>query len=327
MVVVLSLIGSVNGDFNDILNVSLCDSTFFVLSDLGAWHGLAAPCFSQSKNVLPPAIAGPFIHGGEGLIAESLFQLQLSVAGQPVHPLGGGAVLTPGNLASNATYNGGLVATISTVFISNRTAALQVNISNQGTTPATLSWAIVGTVDIAKSPHVAAAGSAVTVAFDASGAMVVVQFDSSALAGLSVAGNAYTARFGPAAVAPGQHVLAHATMAFVFSPAEAAAASSLSTQFFQSPFGYLQSAAARWSDLVAKATSGVPPTLERLAVKALMTLMTNWRGASGAYLHDGLYPSFRNYAGFWAWDSWKHARALALVAPALALSQARQHIS
>lgn len=42
-------------------------------------------------------------------------------------------------------------------------------------------------------------------------------------------------------------------------------------------------------------------------------------------LHDGVVPSHAvgYFMGFWAWDSWKHAAALADFAPELAKNQVR----
>lgn len=54
-------------------------------------------------------------------------------------------------------------------------------------------------------------------------------------------------------------------------------------------------------------------TYYQLAQKSLLTLQNNWRTASGGLNYDGFFPSY-NYKwfyGFWAWDSWKHAVAVA----------------
>lgn len=60
-----------------------------------------------------------------------------------------------------------------------------------------------------------------------------------------------------------------------------------------------------------------------LVNKSLMTLQNNWRSASGELNYDGLFPSYHYYwfHGFWAWDSWKHAYALAEFYPELAKKQ------
>ncbi len=58
---------------------------------------------------------------------------------------------------------------------------------------------------------------------------------------------------------------------------------------------------------------------KRLAVKCIVTLISNWRSAARDLKHDGVFPSVA-FHGFWAWDSWKHAAALAAFHPQLALS-------
>ena len=62
-----------------------------------------------------------------------------------------------------------------------------------------------------------------------------------------------------------------------------------------------------------------------LAAKCIRTLVTNWRGAAGELPYDGLFPSYAysGFHGFWAWDSWKHAVALATFEPELAKNQIR----
>lgn len=87
---------------------------------------------------------------------------------------------------------------------------------------------------------------------------------------------------------------------------------------------------SRWRDYVDHALAAIDPRLpadasRRLAVKAVETLIGNWRAPRGDLRHDGLLPSASDpeYDGFWAWDSWKHAIALARFAPELAKSQVR----
>ncbi len=62
-----------------------------------------------------------------------------------------------------------------------------------------------------------------------------------------------------------------------------------------------------------------------LASKCILTLQNNWRSAAGELEHAGLFPSYhyRWFHGFWAWDSWKHAVALARYDPELAKDQIR----
>ncbi len=50
-----------------------------------------------------------------------------------------------------------------------------------------------------------------------------------------------------------------------------------------------------------------------IQVKSIETLIGNWRSPAGAIKSHGVSPSVtaRWFNGFWAWDSWKHAAALA----------------
>lgn len=69
----------------------------------------------------------------------------------------------------------------------------------------------------------------------------------------------------------------------------------------------------------------MPEAYNRIAVKAVVTLIANWRSARGDLFHDGVVPSHAvgYFVGFWGWDSWKHAVALARFAPDLAKDQVR----
>lgn len=62
-----------------------------------------------------------------------------------------------------------------------------------------------------------------------------------------------------------------------------------------------------------------------LAAKCIQTLLNNWRSPYGEFKYSGVYPSYyQNYFnGNWAWDSWKHAVALASFTPEVAKDQIR----
>ncbi|MBS2212899.1 hypothetical protein KEM09_15885 [Carboxylicivirga mesophila] len=64
---------------------------------------------------------------------------------------------------------------------------------------------------------------------------------------------------------------------------------------------------------------------DKLAVKSLLTLMHNWRSAAGDIYHQGIVPSYAAsyFQGLWAWDSWKHAVAIAPFEGELAKDQIR----
>ncbi len=125
--------------------------------------------------------------------------------------------------------------------------------------------------------------------------------------------------------------------------------SSLEARFLADPEEVLAGNWARWSGWLARVLAAVrgagsesggapdgaaadssallsdPDLSPRVAVKAVETLISNWRSPRGHLYHDGLFPSYayRGFYGIWSWDSWKHARALALFAPDLARDQLR----
>lgn len=91
------------------------------------------------------------------------------------------------------------------------------------------------------------------------------------------------------------------------------------------PIEIFEENAARWDRYLqtyfSKANAGTLSESEKkLAVKSIMTLITNWRSTSRDLLYDGLFPStsYQGFYGFWSWDSWKHAAALSLIDTSLA---------
>jgi putative isomerase len=70
--------------------------------------------------------------------------------------------------------------------------------------------------------------------------------------------------------------------------------------------------------------SGIPTDkLKLLAEKCIFTLLNNRQGPEGGLKHEGIYPSYTGFTGFWAWDSWKQAYALAGIASELAKNNIR----
>ncbi|MEI7724442.1 MAG: class D beta-lactamase [Bacteroidota bacterium] len=90
--------------------------------------------------------------------------------------------------------------------------------------------------------------------------------------------------------------------------------------------GRFLAAMGRWKASGAKrpAFTGKNGSMyDSLARKCIFTLMNNRQGPSGALKHEGVYPSYLGFTGFWAWDSWKHAYALSAIDPELAKNSIR----
>lgn len=99
------------------------------------------------------------------------------------------------------------------------------------------------------------------------------------------------------------------------------------------PATILAQAIARWNkylqvviDKVDTDTIG-DVNMQWVAVKAVQTLIYNWRFIPG-YPYDGVLPSYTGYSrGMWSWDTYKQAVGMVLFAPELAKEQLRLLVS
>lgn len=66
-------------------------------------------------------------------------------------------------------------------------------------------------------------------------------------------------------------------------------------------------------------------SIRLLADKCIFTLLNNRQVPIGGLMHEGIFPSYsyKDFNGFWAWDSWKHAYALAEINSELAKNSIR----
>lgn len=150
------------------------------------------------------------------------------------------------------------------------------------------------------------------------GEVVVVVFPKSF--DLTVDGNSYTAK--SKKTSDTEYLL----ISFYNNRKEYDLAAATSIQILENPLKSINQTKKRWNDYLTKVLrNDRSETYNRIAVKSAVTLLSNWRAAKGDILRDGVIPSHsnRNFNGFWAWDSWKHATALAHFAPQLAKDQVR----
>lgn len=114
---------------------------------------------------------------------------------------------------------------------------------------------------------------------------------------------------------------------YVHSSADASRFEQSRQALLADPASHFDDSIRRWEDYLAHGLSnqGIPESERRIAVKAMETLNGNWRSPAGAILHDGVTPSntARWFDGVWAWDSWKHAYAMAHFNPEVAKNNVR----
>ena len=70
-------------------------------------------------------------------------------------------------------------------------------------------------------------------------------------------------------------------------------------------------------------TPALQNTRKIIIEKCIQTLYHNYLKANAAIFHDGVVPSPTTFDGLWAWDSWKHAYALAYFDKELAENSVR----
>lgn len=82
----------------------------------------------------------------------------------------------------------------------------------------------------------------------------------------------------------------------------------------------------RWNTYLRKILrNDLNDRYNRIAIKSLVTLISNWKINRGGLLHEGIVPSHAvgYFMGFWAWDTWKFVIPLAKVTPELAKNMVR----
>jgi len=92
------------------------------------------------------------------------------------------------------------------------------------------------------------------------------------------------------------------------------------------PTKYIKCHDLRWDKYIDKSLrKDMPHDYNRIAVKSMVTLISNWRSMRGGLHHDGIVPSHAvgYFVGLWAWDSWRFSAALAGIAPKLAKDNIR----
>lgn len=97
-------------------------------------------------------------------------------------------------------------------------------------------------------------------------------------------------------------------------------------ELVNNPSQYLEENEKRWNGYLADVLrDDMSPEYDRIAVKSVMTIMSNWRTRREGLLHDGVIPSHAvdYFVGFWAWDSWRFAAAMSRFAPELAKNNIR----
>ena len=103
----------------------------------------------------------------------------------------------------------------------------------------------------------------------------------------------------------------YTTETFTFTEDESIKENKKIKDILDAPETIFKSNEERWNMYLAKSIVNPNEKYNKIAVKSIETLTTNWRSSAGAIKHDGITPSvsYKWFNGFWAWDSWKQVVA------------------
>ena len=316
-----------DGDHADVLDLHgtpahADDRGFNVFFDAGAWHGYSLPAMGDAGS----GFSGPFVHslGAGRWIGRRTAEVALKDAGsgRPIALREVASHAWPGYL--ERCFEGDGVRLRQVLYFADARRAL-VRIELDSPAARTLDVAVEGGPMPAPGDAVALRDDVVVQSFAGSGDTLLTR--------LHVAGGEVRPRqerqgyrfasVAPLRLPPGQPLTL--VLEQILSPEADATVPRLADE----PARWRHNR-ARWEGYLRAVASshveGVPDEVARhVAAKAVQTLIGNWRSARGDLRHDGVIPSYSAdyFNGFWAWDSWKHAAALAWFAPDLAREQMR----
>lgn len=126
-----------------------------------------------------------------------------------------------------------------------------------------------------------------------------------------IVGDSYTSQLDTISISPDKNFTHYMTETFTFTQVEAKEEIENIKVALKDPEKAFASNEKRWNGYLNRAIDKSGERYNKIAVKAIETLTTNWRSSAGAIKHDGVTPSvsYKWFNGFWAWDSWKQAVA------------------
>ena len=299
------------------------DRDKYCFSDLGSWHGFGLPDSAKYYG----AFTGPFMIPYSVWQSKSLAKLTLLKDDGQILDFASTENPTinyyPGVLNQTFVIDS-ITVSMNLFFISNRTAAVNVDITNNSNQNIKLYRSWNGEALYNKS-KLTETNNGVNLNFPGNSFYTKVNFNNKLTTVISSDSSSYTCKCDiPFSVDKDKSNSFWFLQSFYFDVDDELADAKVMADFANNPNQYISENSSRWNKYLSDInveTSEFP----NLAVKALITLTNNWRSPAGALLNEGLFPSYAytGFHGFWSWDSWKHSVALVNFAPELAKNQIR----
>lgn len=300
------------------------DRDCFVFSDLGSWIGYALPENEANENT--GGFVGPYMMTGRGWIASALAQPSMTVNGERFD--------FARNIQTAKYYPGKLVQEFRNeqvyfvtelCYESAQTAVIRTSVRNISDKELDISLSYEGGL-LGKNASLKAMDKGVLINTGVEDAQLAVRFLTANQVNVVGKDSLRVAEKVSLALASGAEYQGAYTETFAFD--EASLQNELKAQSSMNVKQVFTKNEERWNGYLASIFKGESPYLKenkyrRVMVKAMITLVSNWRTPAGDILHDGCYPSYCGFFGVWSWDSWKHASATALFNPELAKNEIR----
>ena len=300
------------------------DRDCFIFSDLGSWIGYALPENEANENT--GGFVGPYMMTGRGWIASALAQPSMTVNGERFD--------FARNIQTAKYYPGKLVQEFRNeqvyfvtelCYESAQTAVIRTSVRNISDKELDISLSYEGGL-LGKNASLKAMDKGVLINTGVEDAQLAVRFLTADQVNVVGKDSLRVAEKVSLALASGAEYQGAYTETFAFD--EASLQNELKAQSSMNVEQVFTKNEERWNGYLASIFKGESPYLKenkyrRVMVKAMITLVSNWRTPAGDILHDGCYPSYCGFFGVWSWDSWKHASATALFNPELAKNEIR----
>lgn len=311
----------IRNSYKNVLNVKeyvtdIKDIEGTVFSDAGAWHAYALP--ERTEDV--GSFIGPMLMDMNGQwLANSICRMQVKENGQELKPAKESIVVTsyPGILVQEFKLNGVEVIQ-KLVFTSGRTAHIQTVLTNKSGKARSLGISFSGQA-LWESTITQAANS---LKFYPKGSKnsFIVSFDNPVT--VNTQSGSYEAFAGEFSIKENEQISFLQSHTYQFEGEEISTPHDFD---FAKALSVNEKRWNRYLDSYFSENKRLTADQKQLAVKSIITLITNWRSAAKDIKHDGVFPSI-NYQGFygvWSWDSWKQAVGLVLFHPELAKNNIR----
>lgn len=298
------------------------------MSDQGAWFALALP--AENRPDCLGGFSGPWLMNGQpGWISDRLLQFVMldAATGKPAGITSSDVHSYPGRLEQNLVF-GGIHTTLELVFASSNTALIRVTLINTGAekkafTPVWKGRVFAGTLraGVREDGLWITNGNESRIITLRSPEETEIQVTNDTTFSLSL--KAVT-------LLPKSFAKYFVAVSFFQSSDDAAQGLFSLNELFENPDAVFDNNQRRWKGYLANVFGRLKPAGDSaaapgIAVKSIQTLVTNWRSKTRELEHAGIFPSafYKDFYGFWAWDSWKQAAACAWFNPVLAKEQVR----